>query len=86
MASRSRSNHSYILGTGGDDGEPRALEWSEWIGVGIGFTLSVRMNGKIFGSDGVMTKSLISFGMMLLVVQSAVAIDGKMNRFMSCLC
>lgn len=78
MPSRITCNHSYILVTG-RDGKPRALGWSEWIDAGIGFTLSVRMNGKIFDLDGVMAKGLISFGMMLLLVQSVFAIDGKMD-------
>lgn len=76
MASRITCNHSYILVTDGD-GKPRALGWSEWIDAAIGFTLSVRMNGKIFGQEGVMAKSLLSFGMMFLLLQSVLAIDGK---------
>lgn len=83
MASRITCNHSYILVTGGED-KLRALGWSEWVDGGIGFTLSLRMNGKIFGQEGVMAKSLLSLGMMFLLVQSVFAVDGKIFLDFGC--
>ncbi|XP_036390736.1 UPF0606 protein KIAA1549L-like isoform X5 [Megalops cyprinoides] len=78
MASSLRGTHNnlHILDISEGD-RARALGLLEWIGVGD--TGCYWKNGKTPGLDGFFTKCLISVGMLLLVLQSALATDGEGN-------
>ncbi|KAL0968565.1 hypothetical protein UPYG_G00268570 [Umbra pygmaea] len=54
----------------------------EWIGVGMGSTLCFQKNGRTLGVDRIWTKCILSFGMVLLLMQSVLAADdeGRQNE------
>ncbi|XP_019896148.2 UPF0606 protein KIAA1549L isoform X3 [Esox lucius] len=60
----------------------RALVSVEWIGVGMGSTLCFQKNGKTLRLDRMWTKCILSFGMVLLLMQSVLAADdeGRYNK------
>ena len=55
----------------------RALGSIEWIGMGMGSTLCFQKNGKTLGLNRMWTKCILSVGMVLLLMPSVLAADGK---------
>ncbi|KAJ8002795.1 hypothetical protein DPEC_G00162680 [Dallia pectoralis] len=49
----------------------------EWIGMGMGSTLCLQKNGKTSRLDRMWTKCVLSFGVVLLLMQSVLAADDE---------
>nr|XP_046202860.1 UPF0606 protein KIAA1549L-like isoform X3 [Oncorhynchus gorbuscha] len=76
MASKHVHNSLDDLIVSGINNAP-AIGSIEWIGVGMGATLCFQKNGKTLGLDRMWTKYILSFGMVLLLMQSVLAADDE---------
>lgn len=76
MASKHVRNSLDDLIVSGINNAP-AIGSIEWIGVGMGSTLCFQKNGKTLGLDRMWTKCILSVGMVLLLMPSVLAADGK---------
>lgn len=75
MASKHAYNSLDLIASGINNA--RALGSIEWIGMGMGSTLCFQKNGKTLGLDRMWTKCILSVGMVLLLMPSVLAADGK---------
>lgn len=77
MASKHARNSLYDLIVSGIN-NACALGSMEWIGVGMeSATLCFQKHGKTVGLDAMLTRCLLSVGIILLLMQSVLAADGK---------